>query len=126
MKSRAARVFLLVLLLSGAFLMRFLGTDTAGEMVCRELKKRVGEGVSGASLMIEYGAMLKTMRKMMRSLASSGEISEISINTDRILTIVRMLNADYFVVLALRPEGNYGRGRYALRIAGPELRRQIE
>ena len=52
MKSRAARVFLLVLLLSGAFLMRFLGTDTAGEMVCRELEKRVGEGVTGASLSI--------------------------------------------------------------------------
>lgn len=90
--------------------------------------RQVGEieGADVASLMIEYGALLKTMRKMMRSLASSGEISEISINTDRILTIVRMLNADYFVVLALRPEGNYGRGRYALRIAGPELRRQIE
>ena len=52
MKSRAARIILLVLLLSGAFLMRFLGSDTAGELICRELEKRVSQGVPGASLTI--------------------------------------------------------------------------
>ncbi len=83
------------------------------------------EGTDVASLIVEYGALLSSLRKTMRSL-DAGEVAEISINTERILTIARMLNADYFLVLALRPEGNYGKGRYALRIAAPELRKQLE
>jgi hypothetical protein len=42
-----------------------------------------------------------------------------------VLTIMRMVNADYFVVLALLPEGNYGKGRYALRLAAPKLAKEL-
>jgi len=30
---------------------------------------------------------------------------------------MRLINEDYFLVLALDPEGNFGRGRYELRRA---------
>lgn len=83
------------------------------------------EGTDVSGLIVEYGALLSTLRKTMHSL-DAGEIAEISINTERILTIARMLNAEYFLVLALHPEGNYGKGRYALRIAAPELKKQLE
>ena len=82
-------------------------------------------GADIPSLIVEYGGLLSTMRKTMRAL-EAGEVAEFSINTERILTIVCMLNAEYFLVLALRPEGNYGKGRYALRIAAPELKKQLE
>jgi len=35
------------------------------------------------------------------------------------------VSPDYFVVLALRPDGNYGKGRYALRIAAPRIRAEL-
>lgn len=83
------------------------------------------DGADVSSLLVEYGALLSSLRKTMRSL-DAGEISEISINTEHILTIARMLTSQYFLVLALRPEGNYGKGRYTLRLAAPELRKQLE
>ncbi|MDR0966954.1 MAG: hypothetical protein LBM75_10750 [Myxococcales bacterium] len=83
------------------------------------------DGADISSLIVEYGAVLSSLKKTMRSL-ESGEISEISINTERILTIARILNSEYFLILAMRPEGNYGKGRFALRMAAPELKKQLE
>ena len=41
--------------------------------------------------------------------------------TEKLLTIARLLTAEYYIVLALTPEGNYGKGRYALRLVAPTL-----
>lgn len=82
------------------------------------------EGADIQGLLVEYGTLLKSLRKTMQTV-EAGTVAEISVNTERILTIARMLTDEYFIVLALRPEGNYGKGRYALRVAAPELKRQI-
>jgi hypothetical protein len=34
---------------------------------------------------------------------------------------MRMVSPEYFLVLALKPEGNYGKGRYVLRLTAPKL-----
>lgn len=75
-------------------------------------------------LMVEYGTLLKTLKKTMQTV-DAGTVAEISVNTERILTVARMLTDEYFIVLALCPWGNYGKARFALRVAAPELRRQI-
>ena len=49
----------------------------------------------------------------------------MSVNTEKVITIMRMVNPDYYVVLALLPDGNYGKGRYALRIAAPKLAKEL-
>ena len=77
-----------------------------------------------SSLLVEYGTLLKSLKKTMQAV-DAGHVSEISVNTERILTIARTVTDEYFVVLALLPSGNYGKGRYALRIAAPALKKQI-
>jgi hypothetical protein len=36
-------------------------------------------------------------------------------------TLIRLLNDEYFVVVALQPSGNIGKARYLLRISAPKL-----
>jgi hypothetical protein len=36
---------------------------------------------------------------------------------DSVTLVMRLFTKDYFVVLALKPDGNLGRGRYELRKA---------
>ena len=38
---------------------------------------------------------------------------------------VSVVTPDYFVLLALSPDGNVGRARYELRVAGPKLAAQL-
>lgn len=83
------------------------------------------EGVDLSALLIEYGSILTRLKEAATAL-EAGDVSEISINTERLITIARMLTAEYYIVLALTPEGNYGKGRYALRIAAPKVKAELE
>lgn len=46
-----------------------------------------------------------------------GNLRELVISLENSILAIRVLSRDYFVVLALTPEGNLGRGRYELRKA---------
>lgn len=73
---------------------------------------------------LEYSVVIKQIRKT-AELLEAGEVHEVSIASDKMTTLVRVLNNDYFVALALRPTGNYGKGRYLLRVVSPELSREL-
>ena len=53
------------------------------------------------------------------------QISEVSINSERVVTLMRMITPEYFIVLAMRPEGNYGKGRYLMRVVAPKLQQEL-
>jgi predicted regulator of Ras-like GTPase activity (Roadblock/LC7/MglB family) len=44
-----------------------------------------------------------------------GSLQELFINFEQVRIIARMFSPEYFIVLAIRPDGNLGRGRYELR-----------
>lgn len=50
-----------------------------------------------------------------------GEAREFSIISDTCGIIMRKINADYYVALVIKPEGNYGKGRFVLKTAVPKL-----
>jgi predicted regulator of Ras-like GTPase activity (Roadblock/LC7/MglB family) len=77
------------------------------------------------STLVEYAAVLAQARNAAQ-LLKTGAVSEVSINSDHVLTIMRLVTQDYFLVLALGSGGNYGKGRYALRIAAPRIRAELE
>jgi predicted regulator of Ras-like GTPase activity (Roadblock/LC7/MglB family) len=82
------------------------------------------EGVEMQTLMIEYSGILSQVRQASEGL-QMGKASEVSIRTEKLVAVARPLTPDYFVVLALSPDGNVGRARYELRIAGPKLAAQL-
>ncbi len=69
---------------------------------------------------VEYANVLSQLRQA-AELLKTGEIQEISVNTESVLTIMRLVSPEYFLVLALRADGNYGKGRYVLRVTAPKI-----
>jgi len=46
-----------------------------------------------------------------------GEVQQLSVMTDRFTLMVSSVAADYYLLLVLGPEGNYGKARFELRRA---------
>jgi predicted regulator of Ras-like GTPase activity (Roadblock/LC7/MglB family) len=77
-------------------------------------------GIDVHSMMVEMTGVLRTAREA--ALAhQAGGLEEFSVGTDKLLTVGRLVSPDYFMVVALRPEGNQGKARYLLRITAPRV-----
>ncbi len=73
------------------------------------------------SLLVEYSALLGQVRSSAQMFAA-GDLEELSISSANLTTIIRPLSLEFFVALALAPGGNFGKGRYLLRLKADELR----
>ncbi len=62
---------------------------------------------------VEYAHVLKEMKDTL-AILNSGEIEEVTVRTERFQVIIRALNEDYFVILTMACNGNYGKARYLL------------
>ena len=54
-----------------------------------------------------------------------GNLRELVVQLESATVIMRVFTRDYFVVLALKPDGNYGRGRFEVRKAELQLAREF-
>ena len=64
----------------------------------------------------EFTTLVRTAKRSGNDLAL-GDLRELVVSLDSVTFIMRLFNKDYFVVLAMKPEGNLGRARYELRKA---------
>ena len=69
---------------------------------------------------MEYSVVLKGIQRAGEML-DTGDTNEISVKTERLTTVVRMLTDEYFVALAVAPGGNVGKARFLLRTSAPKL-----
>ena len=68
----------------------------------------------------ELSVLIKSVQRAIEML-EAGETKEVALQSDRLVTVVRMLTDTYFMALALEPGGNIGKGRYLMRVAAPGL-----
>jgi predicted regulator of Ras-like GTPase activity (Roadblock/LC7/MglB family) len=54
-----------------------------------------------------------------------GQLSEVTVRADRLVVVVRALNDEYFLAFALRPDGNFGKARYVLRVLAPKIQAEL-
>jgi len=73
----------------------------------------------------EVSVIVKAIQRASEML-EAGEAREVAFKTDRMVTLIRIINDTYFLALALKPGGNFGKGRYLLRVAAPELKAELE
>jgi predicted regulator of Ras-like GTPase activity (Roadblock/LC7/MglB family) len=73
---------------------------------------------------MEFSFILGQVRKAAEAL-DVGNVQEVAIRADRLSVLIRVLNADYFLALAIREGGNYGKGRYLLRVVAPKLQAEL-
>ena len=69
---------------------------------------------------MEFSFILGQVRKAGDSL-QVGSLEELSVKAQRLLLVCRMLSPQYFVAIAMAPEGNFGKARYLMRLATPAL-----
>lgn len=99
----------------GAVSAMIISTD--GISVQEYAKEKI---VDLTDLSAEASAMIKDISLAAENLGL-GEAKEFSIISDRCGIIMRKINPDYYLALIIKPEGNYGKGRFILKTAIPKL-----
>lgn len=54
-----------------------------------------------------------------------GSLRELVVASEEATIVMRLVSQEYFIVLALKPDGNLGRGRFELRKAELDLAREF-
>ena len=73
---------------------------------------------------VEYATLLGEIRKAC-DILESGDVREFTVMTDKFVVIVRSVSSDYFLALALGPDGNIGKGRFVLRVQAPKVQKEL-
>ena len=76
------------------------------------------------SMTVEYSSLLKEIEKGSQA-AQVGSTSEVTVIADKAMVMLRRLNEEYFFVLVIKPEGNFGKGRFLLRMSVPKLLKEF-
>lgn len=82
------------------------------------------DGLELSTAWVEYANVLNQLKGTAETL-KTGKVSEVVVSSEKLLTLVRLVNQDYFLVLGLLPTGNYGKGRYVLRVTAPKVAAEL-
>ena len=73
---------------------------------------------------IEFGVVLKSIQRAAQSL-DAGQAAEVAIQSEKLITLIRVVNASYFVAFSMSPDANFGKARYMLRTRVPQLLKEL-
>ncbi len=76
--------------------------------------------VLAAELIAQTRAISENHREL-----EAGDVQHLAVATERMTLMVSSVAADYYLLLVLGPEGNYGRARFELRRARLLLERDL-
>jgi len=85
---------------------------------------RMQDRVDVNTVGMEFSFILTQVRKSGDSLQVGG-LEELAVKAQRLILICRMISPQYFVAIAMAPEGNFGKCRYLVRLATPALVAQL-
>jgi predicted regulator of Ras-like GTPase activity (Roadblock/LC7/MglB family) len=83
-------------------------------------ENRADPSLDLASIVAECGALWKAVNKTSQSV-ELGSSQEMTIVTERAVVLVKEINPEYFLLLAVASEKNFGKGRFLLRMEAATL-----
>ncbi len=89
-----------------------------------ETYTREGHKMDVNTVGMEFSFILTQIKKA-ADILDVGGVTEVSIKAEKLTIVIRILNNEYFLALALSPEGNYGKGRYLMRVVAPKLQAEL-
>jgi predicted regulator of Ras-like GTPase activity (Roadblock/LC7/MglB family) len=89
-----------------------------------ETYSRDGSVFDIESVGAEVSVVVKAIQRASEML-DAGPTHEVSFKSDKLVTLIRVINDTYFVAMALTPDGNLGKGRYLLRLLAPQLAEEL-
>jgi predicted regulator of Ras-like GTPase activity (Roadblock/LC7/MglB family) len=72
----------------------------------------------------EFGGFIKAVRLSNTDL-DTGDVLQFSLITEKYITFLSAVTPEYFVLLVMKPDGNYGRARFELAKAKHLLRDEL-
>lgn len=72
----------------------------------------------------EFGSFVKSIRTANTEL-NTGDVLQFSLVTERYITFLSEVTPEYYILLVLSPDGNYGRARFELALAKHLLRDEL-
>ncbi|HYI11674.1 MAG TPA: hypothetical protein VEK57_21635 [Thermoanaerobaculia bacterium] len=84
-------------------------------------------GDSGVPLDVlgaEFGGFVKSIRHANTEL-NTGEVLQFALVTEKYVTFLSEVTPEYYILLVLQPDGNYGRARFELAKAKHLLRDEL-
>lgn len=72
----------------------------------------------------EFSVVLKSIQRAAEML-DAGAMGEVAIQSEKVTTLIRVLNDSYFVAFSMSPEANLGKARYMLRVKAPVLLQEL-
>ena len=85
---------------------------------------RQNDKIDVNTVAMEFSFILGQVRKAGESL-SVGGLEELTVKAQRLMLVCRMISPQYFVAIAMAPEGNFGKCRFLARMATPALSAQL-
>ena len=73
---------------------------------------------------MEFAHVLTQVRRATNALEVGG-LHELMVRADNLVVLVHVLNHEYFVACAIRPEANSGKARYLLRMLAPQIQSEL-
>ena len=72
----------------------------------------------------EVSVVIKAIQRASEML-EAGDTREVAFKSAKMITLIRVLNENYFIALTMVPDGNFGKGRFMLRLAAPKLLEEL-
>ena len=72
----------------------------------------------------EFGGFIKSIRLSNTEL-NTGEVKQFALVTEKYVTFLSEVTPEYYILLVMRPDGNYGRARFELSKAKELLRDEL-
>ena len=72
----------------------------------------------------EFSVVLKSIQRAAQML-EAGDTAEVAVQAEKVTTLIRVVNATYFVAFSMTPDANIGKARYMLRTRVPALLKEL-
>ena len=73
---------------------------------------------------MELAHVISQVRRATQALEVGG-LREVIVRAENLVVLVHVLNSEYFVACALKPEANAGKARYLLRLMAPQIQSEL-
>ena len=82
------------------------------------------QGLDVRAIGMEFSFVLNQVRKAAEIL-EVGALEEVTIRSEKLTFLIRVLNEEYFLGLSMVPSGNFGKGRFLIRMALADLQSRL-
>ena len=73
---------------------------------------------------VEFSVVIGAIKRASEML-EAGEAREMAVATEKMITLIRMVGDSYFLALSMKPDGNFGKGRFMMRTTVPKLAAEL-